>query len=261
MYSINNNVVTNRNMKQIIINADDCGKSAQVDKCIEEGIELGKISSTTIMANMDDFDGAVRLYKRYSNQVSFGWHINLDEGVPLTRSQLLLDRGFFIEKNGRIELNGRAYVRSFLNKEMRIAIKKELRAQWEKIRDNGISITHVDSHHFYHTQPCMVQILPSLFNEFGIKRCRNIGNYATKGLSGFARSSWSLYYKLLGMKMPDTFCSFLGYYNNPQQKQRNTIELMCHPGHQDPVYVKEFELLKDVNFADWDAKLITYRDI
>lgn len=248
-------------MKRIIINADDCGKSVHVDKCIEEGIVLGNISSTTIMANMDDFDGAVRLYNQYSNQVSFGWHINLDEGEPLTNSQLLLDKGFFIEKNGRVELNGTAFTKSFLNKEMRLEIKKELKSQWEKLRDNGISITHADSHHFYHTQPCMVQVLPSLFNELGINRCRNVVNYGAKGLSGIARSSWSLYYKLRGMKMPETFCSFLGYYKNPQLKQGETIELMCHPGHQNSDYIIEFELIKNTNLLDWDAKLITFKDI
>lgn len=248
-------------MKSIIINADDCGKSVNVDNCIEEGIVLGKISSTTIMANMDDFAGAIRLYNQYCDHVSFGWHINLDEGSPLTKSQLLLDKGFFIEKNGHLELNGRAFSKSYLNSEMRSEIKKELMAQWERLRDSGIFITHADSHHFYHTQPCMVQVLPSLFNELGITRCRNVVNYGIKGISGVARDSWSLYYRLRGMKMPDTFCSFLGYYKNPRQKQGNTIELMCHPGHHNPDYIKEFELIKETNLLEWDANLITFREI
>lgn len=44
-------------MRQVIINADDCGISQYVDREIERFIQLGKITSTTVMANMDDLEG------------------------------------------------------------------------------------------------------------------------------------------------------------------------------------------------------------
>lgn len=48
---------------KIIINADDCGYSEKVNAAIEDCILKNAITSTTIMANMDDFEGALRLYK------------------------------------------------------------------------------------------------------------------------------------------------------------------------------------------------------
>jgi chitin disaccharide deacetylase len=70
-------------MLNIIINADDCGFSpyvnSEIRKCIDEQI----ISSTTVMSNMDDFSGAVKLYQDYHNKISFGIHFNLTEGHPL----------------------------------------------------------------------------------------------------------------------------------------------------------------------------------
>ena len=81
-------------MERYIINADDCGKSVIVNKAIEASIINGLITSTTVMANMDDFAGAVRLFQEYGSRISFGWHINLTEGEPLSSSQLLLDNGY-----------------------------------------------------------------------------------------------------------------------------------------------------------------------
>lgn len=248
-------------MRRIIINADDCGKSLIVNSSIEEAIKMGKISSTTIMANMEDFDGAVKLYEKYHGIISFGWHINLDEGEPLTRSQLLLDRGFLIEKDGTILLNGKKYSKKYLDKEMRVEVKKELRAQWEKIHDSGIDISHADSHHFFHTQPSMIQILPPLFKELHITRCRHVSNYGSTGLSKLARSVWAAYFKMKGLRMPDTFSSFEDYYNNRSLSQGETIELMCHPGHSNEKYKKEYNLIKQTNISDWGAKLISYNDL
>lgn len=249
--------------KCIIINADDCGKNQEVNAEIEKSILLGKITSTTIMANMDDFDGAVQLYKKYGNQISFGWHINLDEGPALTNSQLLLDKGFFVEREGKIYLNGGKYKKSFFNAEMRNEIKKELRNQWQKLRDNGIDISHADSHHYYHTQPCMISIIPSLFKELRIKRCRHISNYGVYGINRMLRSLWADYFKFQGIKMPDTFCFFKDYYKDSSLKQGDVVELMIHPGHPSAVYEEEYELMLDADYNSiWPkAKLITYKEI
>lgn len=137
--------------KRIIINADDCGMSQTVNEHIEKAILAGKITSTTVMTNMHDFDGAVRLYKQYHDCISFGWHINLSEGKPLLYSQLLLDKGFYIESEHGVEMNGRKFLHKWLTSEARKEITKELMAQCSKLRDSGIVISHVDSHHHAHT--------------------------------------------------------------------------------------------------------------
>lgn len=246
---------------KLIINADDCGISRHVNEEIEKCIIEGKITSTTIMANMDDFEGAVKLYDKYKNQVSFGWHINLDQGEALTRSQLLLDKGFFIEKDNKILLNGSSFGKSVFSLPMRNEIKRELRTQWEKISDNGISITHADSHHFIHTQPSMIQIMPSLFKELNIRCCRHVANYGAKGMNYIARMVWSAIYRMNGFKMPDTFCSFSQYLNYKGLKQGDVIELMVHPGHPDKAYDNEYKSMMSINYTDiWpNAHLINYK--
>lgn len=78
---------------KLIINADDCGYSSVVNRRIEEEIWHHRITSTTVMANMDDFEGAVRLYEKYGKDISFGVHLNMTEGKPLLDSEELLSAG------------------------------------------------------------------------------------------------------------------------------------------------------------------------
>lgn len=249
------------NNRRIIINADDCGISKQVNQEIESCITSGKITSTTIMANMEDFDGAVRLYHQYNDVVSFGWHINLTEGQPLTCSQLLLDRGFFKENEGKIYFNGYAFRNKLVGKDMRNEIHKELLAQYTRLRDSGIMPTHADSHQHIHTTLSMLFIVPSLLKVLGIAKCRRLRNYVPSSYSRLLRNCWGAWMKMHGMKMTDTFCAFHEYYDTPLITQGMLVELMCHPGHQGDEYREEYELLKKADFDKLKAKLISYKEL
>lgn len=247
--------------KKIIINADDCGKDIYVDSSIKDAILEGKISSTSIMANMRDFDGAVKLYKEFCDQISFGWHINLTEGEPLIQSQLLLDSGYFIEKEGIVYLNGKSFYGRQLQSEQKIEIRKELIAQYSKLRDYGIEVSHADGHHHIHMSPSMIGFMPSLFKELGITRCRHKKNYGMSAISYFAREMWSIPFKIRGITMPDTLGDFTTYYNNPLLRQGTIVELECHPGHPNLDFQQEMKLVYTAALNDWGAKLITYRDL
>lgn len=244
----------------IIINADDCGISKVVDDQIEHCIENRLITSTTIMANMADFDGAVRLYNQYSEEVSFGWHMNLTEGEPLLKSQLLLDKGYYVEEDGKVVLNGKPFWKKPLSKEMIVDIKKELKAQYEKIRDYGVKITHADSHEHIHTSWSLWPIMPGFMKDLGVTRCRRMRNYVPSMTSRIARNIWSLPFKMKGIKMVDTFCSYQEYVDNPNLSQGKIIELMCHPGSHEYNFEDEYELLKKQIILK-DVKKISYHDL
>ena len=246
--------------KKIIINADDCGKDFIVDKCIRDSILQGRISSTTIMANMDDFEGAVSLYNDFNDIISFGWHINLTEGSPLTHSQQLLDIGFYKEIDGKLVFNGQQFRNKIFDRSVKNEIKKELRVQWEKLHDNGIEISHADSHHHIHAAPSMLWIRVSLFEEMNITRCRHIKNYGFSKASNLVRFIWTVPFKLHGIRMPDNLGDFAMYYNNPEMPQGKVIELECHPGHSSQFFQDEMKLVYDTDIKRWDAQLITYKD-
>lgn len=249
-------------MRRIIINADDCGKSATVNSHIEKAIEAHKISSTTVMANMDDFEGALRLYKIYHDEISFGWHLNLTEGTPLLKSQLLLDYGYYKEENGMVIFNGLSFWKNQLPKNVKMEIIKELKAQYDKLVENGIIVSHMDSHQHIHTSPGLVGIVPVLCKELGLDRIRNIRNYVPLSINYMLRKAWGHYirFKVKDCKMTQYFCSFQEYYNNPSLWNFNNIELMCHPGHGGDKYKSEEQLLLDSSLFK-GIELINYNQL
>ena len=251
---------------RIIINADDCGLSEIVDKEIEYCIRHGLISSTTIMANMDDFEGARRLYDTYGNAVSFGWHMNLTEGEPLTKSQALLDYGYFVEEGGKVRMNGMAFwKRMHFPKTIQEDIKKELRAQIGKIRDCGIVVSHADGHQHIHTSTALLLVVPPLLQELKIDKCRRMRNCVSSPIGRTLRQLSMIGYKWQGIRMPDAFAPLRDYLANPKiYGGEGFLELMVHPGVSEAVNPKgaeEYAMLKSTDMSTLGARLATYREL
>lgn len=249
----------------VIINADDCGINSKVNAEIERFILLGKITSTTVMANMDDLDGARRLYDLYKDKISFGVHVNLTDGEPLTKPQALLDFGYYKEDNGKIVLNGYPFINKRIPKQLHQDIIKECVAQIDRVRDAGIRISHIDSHHLMLTSQSMVNMTPEILKKTGIRKMRRARNYMPgKSLSFYIRQAWFSYMKMRvkGLRSTDWFEMFTNFYNLNKRgfHMGGTIELMTHPGGN---YPKEDRLMLD---CDYDQlfkgyKLINYNSL
>lgn len=248
-----------KNIK-IIINADDCGISSVVNEHIEKAILQGKITSTTVMANMEGFEGAVALNKRYKEQISFGWHINLTQGSPLLYSQLLLDKGFYVETDNGIEMNGKKFLHKWLPSAEKDEIRKELMAQYQKLRDNGIMPSHIDSHHHVHTSIWAVTVIPDIIRKTGIKSMRCMFSNKPMGIDLMMRKGWAQIMKLqvAGLNMPDVLCGYEEFMTKGLLAKGGIVELECHPGH--PKYVQEENLLMTASWKD-KYSLINYNQL
>lgn len=239
-------------MNKVIVNADDCGINKSVDAKIERFIQLGKITSTTVMANMDDLEGAKKLFDAYKNQISFGVHVNLTDGEPLTRSQALLDYGYFKEENGKVVLNGYSFINQRIPKRLHQDIVNECVTQINKIRDYGITVSHIDSHHLMLTSKSMINMTPDVLKESGIRKMRRARNYIEKKtISFYIRQAWFAYMKMQvkGLQSTDWFEMFTSFYNlsNKGFKMDGSIELMTHPGGN---YPKEDELMLATDYSE-----------
>lgn len=245
---------------RIIVNADDCGMSKSVNEHIEKAIIAGKITSTTVMANMEDFEGAVNLYGKYHEIISFGWHINLSEGTPLLYSQMLLDKGFYKEIDGGIVMDGKKFIRKCLPADMRDEITKELKAQYGKLRDHGIKLSHIDSHHHVHTSTWAITLIPKLLKDINISSMRNIYNNIPFGISSILRHGWSamMKYQVPNLAIPDVLSGYQRYIEKGLLAKGKVIELECHPGH--PSYEKEEIMLLSHNYEK-NIELISYNDL
>lgn len=134
----------------LIINADDFGLSASVNKAVLAAIKRGLVSSATVMPTMPDFDEACALAREEGLGEHVGTHLVLTAGEPLTTTMRLCRR--FCDTDGAF-LQRRATGRILrLSSEERDAVIAELRAQVEACRAHGLPVTHLDSHQHVHTE-------------------------------------------------------------------------------------------------------------
>lgn len=223
-------------MTKIIINSDDCGYSKEVDEHIGMAIRLGKVTSSTIMANMSDFEGAIKLSEEFGQDISFGVHLNLTEGEPLLESSVLLKEGFYIINEDKIVFNGNQFRYRPLSSAARNAVIAELDAQVKKLIASGVSISHIDSHHHIHTSPFILPLVLQVAKENGIHRIRRAGDNFMHG-SKLYRILWQTELRCLDktIKTTDHFWGFDEFLSVLKKKKKpycpeSSIELMTHPG-------------------------------
>jgi len=254
-------------MTNIIINADDLGLSKSVNEEIEDFIKKGLITSTTMMANGEALEDAIRIAKHY-NGISFGVHLCLDEFKCLTKSDVLKNHGvvddnFIFTKKGVNEIKKPT-------EELKSAIADELNAQIRVFYDAGINISHIDGHHHCHTRKIWIlNIVTETASRYGIKKMRRtssnrfitwrenfnslVGKSSSNSKQSIIKQSitfiktmiwvsarvlfnamW-LYKAKRNFILTDKFYSYYTFFNNESRlkyiARNKTVELMCHPGH------------------------------
>jgi hopanoid biosynthesis associated protein HpnK len=240
--------------KRLIINADDFGLTAGVNRAIVEGHLRGVITSTTLMSNMPAFDDAARLAREHA-RLGIGLHFNITQGRPVADASrvrsLLDDRGEFLGTSTgllRRAMTGRLNVEE---------IVIELRAQIEKILSAGLLLTHVDSHKHSHALPQVCDAITTTIKDYGINAVRlprehwrfdrNVGSFkllfqsfGALGISHLCRIS-AARLRNAGVKTPDAFFGVArtGCWTKDwliemiENLPEGVSELMCHPGYED----------------------------
>jgi hopanoid biosynthesis associated protein HpnK len=155
-------------VRRLIINADDFGLTAGVNRAIAEGSRSGVVTSATVMANAQAFDGAVELAKTLPG-LKTGCHVVLVDGKPISRDLPSLTNG---SRRFRSSLKdfALAAVRKKIGAE---EIQSETEAQIRKIQSCGITLTHVDSHKHTHMFPQVLRPVLQAARSCGIRAVRN----------------------------------------------------------------------------------------
>jgi predicted glycoside hydrolase/deacetylase ChbG (UPF0249 family) len=172
------------NRLSLIVHADDFGETIDITDGICRAIEAGVLTSTSVMANMPGTADALTRIAPLAERVSFGAHVNLCEGRPLTGTWTLRDRdGRF---KGKRALAARALGGRLSLKE----VESEITAQIGLLRDAGVRLSHVDGHKHLHQLPVVASAVANVLPRFGIERVRvtRAASRATlRGPSGVAR--------------------------------------------------------------------------
>ena len=143
-------------MRRLIVNADDFGFTAGVNRAIVEAHTRGIVTSTTLMASGPAFNDAVRL-AREAPRLDVGCHLVLIDGEPVLDAVRLptitsRDSGTGRFRDGLKSFAARALTSRFDPAE----IEAETGAQIRKIQSAGINVSHLDSHKHTHLFPAVL---------------------------------------------------------------------------------------------------------
>ena len=259
-------------MKNLIVNADDLGWTDGVNRGILEAFHHGIVTSASLLANGAAFSGAVEA-ARSAPGLGVGVHLNLSNGPPVADreivTRLLNDEGEFA--GGPESLLLRRARRGLPLEE----VETEWDAQIQKVRDAGITPTHLDGHKHVHMLPGLFEIALKLAKRHGIGAIRvsletsslraalSSGNkqnagvilkqgVQARGLKLLARDAREQA-EHAGISTADYFCGIAqtgaltreGVEQLVKNLPDGTTELMCHPGYADAALQKTSTRLQD----------------
>lgn len=150
----------------LIVHADDFGETVEITRGICAAIEGGAVTSTSIMANMPGTADALARVAPLAERASFGVHLNLCEGLPLTPGRTLVNAA------GRFHRKRELFMRSITGLLSARELEAEISAQIAVIHDSGIRISHVDGHKHLHQLPTVSTAVSRVLPRFGITRIR-----------------------------------------------------------------------------------------
>jgi chitin disaccharide deacetylase len=235
----------------LIVHADDFGLSGKVNEGIIRAHSGGIVTSTSLMANGAAFEEAVSLARNHPT-LDVGIHLTAVEEKPLLGGDVVPS---LVQENGLFFPHAIQFIKNhLLGKISSDDVRKEFRAQIEKILDAGIHPSHLDSHQHIHILPGIFKITLELAEKFSIPAIRIPRE----------RVSWSTFTNILQVKRFSQFLvlRFLstivksgnihhadyvaGFLYSGRLNKSNLItlinnlpshsvvEIICHPGLKDP---------------------------
>ena len=247
--------------KQLVVNADDFGFTPDVNAGIVEANRRGILTATTLMANGDAFEDAVRLAGE-TPALDIGCHLVLVGGKSL--------------------VSGKAFpasVPQLLGALARgeLRVYDELAAQVRRILDAGLAPSHLDTHKHTHLAPPVLDAVARVSREFGIVWVRrpfdfplNAAQYGiprsknwTSAALGVMRRRFQRVLREHGCRTTDHFAGFqiTGRFRAPElvelmaELPPGSTELMVHPGHCGPALRAAPTRLKESRQAELEALL------
>jgi chitin disaccharide deacetylase len=156
---------------RLILNADDFGLTPGINRAIAELHAAGALTSATLMANGPAFDDAIALAHTQPT-LGIGCHIVLTDGTPLSPPETIPTLLGPDRKNFRPSLSS-FFLAALLGKIDEADIVREAQAQIERIQQQGIVLTHLDTHKHTHILPHIARPLLAVAERTGIPAIRN----------------------------------------------------------------------------------------
>jgi predicted glycoside hydrolase/deacetylase ChbG (UPF0249 family) len=239
----------------LILNADDFGLTPGINRAIAELHAAGALTSATLMAGGPAFDDAIRIAHEHPT-LGIGCHIVLTDGAPISPPETIPTLLGPDRKTFRPSL-GSFFRDALLNRIAAADIAREAQAQIDRIQQQGIRLTHIDTHKHTHILPQIARPLLAVAERTGVPAIRNpfeppwsialgrspiLRNLQLRSLrhlqprflalpqirSGIVRTTnGTLGISATGQLNPATLGNILNAMPD------GTWELVCHPGYND----------------------------
>jgi predicted glycoside hydrolase/deacetylase ChbG (UPF0249 family) len=159
-------------VRRLIINADDFGLTPGVNRAIAESHERGVVTSATLMAAGVAMLDASRLASTLPS-LSVGCHVVLVDGSPLLPAAEVPSLAFAHDGSELSPTLGGFVKRALTGRFSATEIEAEATAQFKKLQDSGVAISHFDTHKHTHVFPAVLRPLLRAARKCGIRAVRN----------------------------------------------------------------------------------------
>jgi hopanoid biosynthesis associated protein HpnK len=158
-------------VKRLIVNADDFGLTAGVNRSVAELHAAGVLTSSTLMAREGATEEAIAL-ARATPCLGVGCHVVLVDGTPVLPEKdvpTLIDG-----RTGRFFNSLPVFLaRLYTGRTRASEIEAEAAAQIASLKNRGLRLTHVDTHKHTHMFPAVLKPVLRAAGAAGIRAIRN----------------------------------------------------------------------------------------
>ncbi len=156
-------------MKALVVTADDFGLSVPVNEAVEAGSRRGILSAASLMVGAPAWKDAVERARSLPS-LGVGLHLTLVDGRPVLPPD---------QVPGLVGADGRFFddpvrfgTALFFSSALRRQATAEIRAQFDRFRETGLPLDHVNGHQHFHMHPVVVDAIAQMAPAYGFPPVR-----------------------------------------------------------------------------------------
>lgn len=249
---------------RVIVNADDFGKSSDVNKRVEFCHQHGVLSSASLVANGEYFEEALEIALR-NPKLGIGVHLAIDEFEPLCHEPSSIvnpDTGKFYP--------GNVVLKKVTRLDCRVNdLVNEYGRQIEKVLNHGVHVTHLDHHHEFNLYWPVLNAMIKVAKRYDIRQIRSQWLLLQEKRALF-KTVYRFFHQRYLKCQNLTINGHLKFEGNSFSKRYEkiielskstyrTVQIVTHPSAEgehevsfltDPRVARVFERLDLINFGD-----------
>lgn len=158
-------------MSRLIVNADDFGLTAGINRAIAELHAAGAVTSATLMASASATAEAIEI-ARSTPTLGVGCHVVLIDGTPILPPDRI--SSLVNPRTGQFRPTLSAFLpRLFTGNIDSSEVEAEAASQIALLQNSGLELTHIDTHKHLHMFPAVLRAVLRAARAAGINKIRN----------------------------------------------------------------------------------------